>query len=68
MNRDDSTHGFSFSTYKFTFIHSYCSMPAESWNNLIREAASIAKLQHGKHATVLLSEHPLAAKWSAAIK
>jgi hypothetical protein len=34
-------------------------MSTESENNLIREAAAIARLQHGKHVTALLSEHSL---------
>jgi hypothetical protein len=33
-----------------------------SQNNLIREAATIARSRHGKHATALLSEHSLAAQ------
>jgi hypothetical protein len=50
----------------FIFIHSYCGMFAESQNNLIREAVSIARLRHSKHATALLSEHSLAAQQSVA--
>lgn len=59
--------GFSLSTYKFIFIHSYCGMSTESQNNLIREAASIASLRHSKHAMALLTEHSLAAQRLAAI-
>jgi hypothetical protein len=59
--------GFSLSTYKFIFIHSYCGMSTKSQNNLFREAVSIARLQHGKHATALLSEHSLTAQRLVAI-